>query len=103
MRALRRAPAAAAAARARLVAVLVLRVVLVGGGRLGLGLRGGLLGGFGLLLGAAGLLGLELGGDQRVVLGAQVDLVVEVDGAVRLRLVGLELVLALERGDLLRR
>ena len=31
-----------------------------------------------LLLGGAGLGGLELGGDQRVVLGAQVDLVVEV-------------------------
>ena len=34
-----------------------------------------------LLLGALGLGGVELGGDQRVVLGAQIDLVVEVHGS----------------------
>jgi hypothetical protein len=75
------ATAAAAAALARGVLVLVFVVVLVVVVLVGLG--GGR--GFGraalLLLGAGGLGGLELGGDQRVVLGAQVDLVVEVAAA----------------------
>src|SRR5436190_10992924 len=54
-----------------------------------------------LLLGPRGL-GLELGGDQGVVLGAQVDLVVEVDGGRALGRVALrrQVVLALEGGDL---
>ena len=57
-------------------------VVLVVAGLGGLGGRGGLLlRAAGLLLGARRLGGLELGGDQRVVLGAQVDLVVEVAAA----------------------
>jgi hypothetical protein len=65
------------------------------------GLARCLLGGTGLLLGAALLLGLELGGDRGVVLGAQVDLVGGgVGGAVA---VGLQAVLALERLDLLHR
>jgi hypothetical protein len=45
---------------------------------------------------------LELGGDGRVVLGAQVDLVVEVEpGGLRRLPVGEQLVLALERLDVL--
>ena len=69
--------------------------------RLGLGgLARGLLGGLRLLLGAADLLGLELGGDRLVVGGAQVDLL----GAGALGgglAVGLQAVLALEGLDLL--
>src|SRR4051812_35656504 len=89
------APTAAAAAALGTVLVLVLVLVLVAL----------VLGGLLVLLGAAGGLGLELGGDQRVVLRAQIDLVVEVDphrGAVAVALGG-ELVLALERLDLLDR
>ena len=88
------APAAAAATARRLVAVLV-------GGRLLLGL--GLLGRFlGLRLGACpgGLRCIELLRDQLVVLGTEVDLVIEVDAV---GVVGDEIVLALEGGDLLRR
>ena len=75
------APAAAAATALLavvLVFVLVVVVVLVVAGlrgRCGLGLAAG------LLLGAGRLGGLELGGDQRVVLGPQIDLVVEVAAA----------------------
>src|SRR4051794_37648409 len=88
------APTAAAAAALGTVVVLVLVLFLVAL------VLGGLL-----VLGTAGGLGLELGGDQRVVLRAQIDLVVEVDphrGAVAVALGG-ELVLALERLDLLDR
>ena len=54
------------------------------------------------LFGALGLGGFELGGDQRVVLGSQIDLVVEVDGRAGVGVtVGLEALLALERLDLL--
>ena len=52
-----------------------------------------------LLLGRLG--GVELGGDQRVVLGAQIDLVVEVGAVGRLHVALLEPLLALERLDLL--
>ena len=68
------APAAAPAAARRPARVLVLVLDL---GALG-GAARLLLGPACLLLGARGLGGLELGGDQGVVLGAQVDLVVEV-------------------------
>ena len=73
---LRRAAAAAAAAASAaptaparsLVAVVLVVAGLRAGGGLLLG-AGGLLGGASsVLLGASGLLGLELGGDQRVVL-----------------------------------
>jgi hypothetical protein len=95
------APAAAPATALRgLVVVLVLILVAAVLGLLGGAAR--------LLLGARGLGGLELGGDQRVVLGAQVDLVVEVDarrGARHQRalavLVGHEVVVLLECLDLL--
>ena len=90
-----------------LVLVLVF-VVLVAAGLRGRGGRSGLLlRAAGLLLGARRLGGFELGGDERVVLGAQVDLVVEVAaaGAGSQRAVGLavrhEVVLLLERLDLL--
>ena len=72
-----------------------LLIVLVG-----VGFLSGLLGGFGL--GALGLDfgGLELGGDQRVVLGAQVDLVGIIGRGRRLGGVLLdEIVLALELFD----
>ena len=85
------ATAATATATAALgrVAVLVVVGVTVGLGGLG-------------LLGLAGGLGLELGGDQRVVLGAQVDLVVEVGaGGLRSLTVGEQIVLLLEGFDLL--
>jgi hypothetical protein len=82
------APAAATAAALGRLVVAVALVLLLG---LGLG-----------LLGPAGGLGLELGGDQRVILGAQVDLVVEVDAGRLGRLaVGQEVVLLLEGFDLL--
>ncbi len=88
------APAASAAAAARGGAFAVLRVAV-----LGVSSRGGRLG----LLGRARSGGLELRRDQGVVLGAKVDLVVEVEprGAVLRRVVGRELVLALELLDLL--
>src|SRR4051812_6921283 len=91
-------PTAAATTTARAAAVVLvvlvgLRVVLVlaglGGGRSGLG--------------RLGLLGLQLGGDEGVVLGAKVDLVVEIDDRSRglaLALRG-EFVPAFERLDLL--
>src|SRR5690606_29084152 len=90
------APAATTAATTRrLVAV----PVLVGLPLARLGLRGGLRGlGFGLGLG--GLRRFQLGGDQRVILRAQVDLVIEVDAVVGV--VGGEVVLTLEGRDLLR-
>jgi hypothetical protein len=59
-------------------------------------------GGCGLgLLGAGGLGGVELGGDEGLVLGAQVDLVVEVGAVGRLDVALLETLLTLERADLL--
>ena len=92
---LRRPAAAGGAAPGR---GLLLRVVLVAVLLLG-GALGGLLGELRLFLGAAGLLGLELGGDGGVVLGAQVDLF----GGAGALAVGLELVLPLEGLDLLHR
>ena len=56
-----------------------------------------------VLLGALGLGGLELGGDQSIILGAQIDLVIEIGadrGAVGL-VAGLQMLLALESLDLL--
>ena len=99
-----RAAATAAASALGLLAVLGLGVAPVVAGCLLGGGCGFLLGGFaggllGLLLRAALGLFLELGGDRRVVLGAQVDLFER--GAARLRPVGLELLLALEGLDLL--
>src|SRR5215204_4015297 len=98
---------AAAAARPRggvlrrLLLLLLLLLLLFGGLLLGR-LARGLLGGLRLLLRAAHLLRLELGGDRLVVGRAQVDLVGgrAVGGPVA---VGLEPVLALERLDLLDR
>ena len=80
------APPAPAAAAATALLAVVLVFVLVRGvvvlvalaglrGRCGLGLAAG------LLLGAGRLGGLELGGDQGVVFGPQIDLVVEVAAA----------------------
>ena len=64
------------------VLVLVFVLLLVAARLSGLGGRSGLLlRAAGLLLGARRLGGFELGGDERVVLGAQVDLVVEVAAA----------------------
>src|SRR5689334_1790727 len=79
------APAPAPAAALGLVVIVLGVLVLVG-----------------LVLLGRGGLGLELGGDQRVVLRAQVDLVVEVDAGRALgRLtLGRQFVLALERSDL---
>src|SRR3954469_2502610 len=83
--------AAAAAAPAPALGPLAVVALVVG---LGLLVLAG--------LGAARGLGLELGGDQRVVLGAQVDLVVEVDpGRVAGLAVRQQVVLLLERLDLL--
>ena len=94
-----RGRAAPAAAPGRVLVVVVL-VVAGGGAASSSALRGRLLGGVRLLgLGRARLLGLELGGDRRVVLGAQVDLDAGVPGGVRA--VGHQLVLALEGLDLL--
>ena len=62
------------------------------------GLACGLLGGLGLLLGALGGFLLELGGDGRVVFGAQIDLFV---GGSGLGSVGLQILLSLEGLDLL--
>jgi hypothetical protein len=84
------------------------RALGLGGGLLGLLLGGlllgrparGLLGGLGLVLGAADLLRLELRGDRRVVLGAEIDLVAR-DALGDPVAVGLQAVLALERLDLL--
>ena len=94
------APAAAAAPTApagRRVVVIAVAIAIARRRRL-------LLVAFGLRLDGGGLgLGLELGGDQGVVLGAQVDLVVEV-GARRAGdglTLGREVVLALESVDLL--
>ena len=87
-------PASAAARRGLLRGLVVLvHIVLLSGA------LGGLLGELRLLLGAAGLLGLELRGDGGVVLGAQVDLF----GGAGAFAVGLELVLPLEGLDLLNR
>ena len=98
------APAAALLGLVFLVLVLFLFVVLV---LVFVVVRLGLLGEARLLLGARRLGGFELGRDERVVLGAQVDLVVEVGagrGAVG-SAVGVavrdEVVLLLERLDLL--
>jgi len=56
------------------------------------------------LLGALRLGRLELGGDERVVLGAQIDFVVEVEADAGIGFaVGLEALLALEGLDLLNR
>jgi hypothetical protein len=101
------APAAAAAAAllARVLILVLVVVVLVVVA--GLGSLSGLGGATRLLLGAGGLGGLELGRDEGVVLGAQVDLVVEVAaaGAGGQRAVAVavrdEVVLLLERLDLL--
>src|SRR5919198_115471 len=95
------APRASAATPTPALLGLLALLALVGLlGLLGLAAR--------LLLGARGLGGLELGGDQRVVLGPQVDLVVEVRprrNAGRKRalavLLGGEVELPLERLDLL--
>src|SRR5262249_10561216 len=72
-----RAPARAATAAAAGALGLLLFLARLGGLFLG-GLLGSLLGRLGLLLGALGGLLLELGGDRRVVLRAQVDLLVGV-------------------------
>src|SRR4051812_16798461 len=89
------AAAGAPAGRRRLVAALFALGlgVLVGGA------LGGLLREAGLLFRAPRLLGLELGGDGRVVLRAEVDLLERLGGVA----VRLEVVLALERLDLLDR
>src|SRR4051794_19775642 len=95
-----RAASPAAAAAARAAAGSGLLVALLGGLGLGVlvgGALGRLLGEPCLLLRAAGLLGLELGGDRRVVLGAEVDLL---EGLGRIT-VRLQVVLALEGLDLL--
>jgi hypothetical protein len=86
------APGGRAAAAAAPALGLLLRLVLV----LGLGLR---------LRGLLRLGGVELGGDERVVLRAQVDLVVEVraGGSLAVLALGLQVLLALERLDLLHR
>src|SRR5215207_8409407 len=102
-RALERAGGALAPAPARRArAGRLRRLLLVFGGLLLGGLARGLLGGLCLLLRAAHLLRVELGGDRLVVGRAQVDLVGgrAVGGPVA---VGLEPVLALERLDLLDR
>src|SRR3954471_24687256 len=91
-------PATAAAAGA-LGLLLLLSVVTLGGLLRFGGLARGLFSRRGLLFGALGGLLLELGGDRRIVLGAQVDLLVGVASGVGA--VGLELLLALERLDLL--
>ena len=105
------APAPAATAAPGPCTVVVIAFVVLLGLRAARGLLGGagllglaLLLGQALLLGAARGLGLELGGDDGVVLGAQVDLLVGVSVAGLAALGGrLELLLALERDDLLDR
>src|SRR3954454_9109777 len=96
------AAAAGAPATGAPAARLWLRVGLIPlGFRLGLclgGLAGRLLGGAGVLLGLAGGLGLQLGGDHLVVLRAQIDLFA--DGAV-LVTVRFEALFSLEGLDLL--
>ena len=79
------------------------RVLVVVLGLAGLGAARVLLGLQALLLGPARLGGLELGGDERVVFGAQVDLVVEVDlrSVAVVGLGGRQVVVALEGLDLL--
>src|SRR5215207_4754003 len=99
-RALERPGGALAAAAARPRGGVLRRLLLLFGGLLLGRLARGLLGGLRLLLCAAHLLRLELGGDRLVVGRAKVDLVGgrAVGGPVA---VGLQPVLALERLDLL--
>src|SRR4051794_135394 len=98
-RALERAPGGAAAAGAAAGAATAarLRLLLAVLFRLLGGALGGLLGCLRVLLGLARGLGLELGRDRGVVLGAQIGLLA-VGGLVA---IGLEILLALERLDLL--